>query len=257
MSSQPRQKWNPKQYAANARFVPELGLPVIELLSPRPGEAVLDLGCGDGALTLKLVELGCDVVGVDSSPDMVAAARSLGLNVQVMDGHTLSFCDHFDAVFSNAALHWMKYPERVIAAVRRALRPSGRFVGEFGGYGNVATIVAAIESSLSLRDIAIDNPWYFPRPEEYRTLLEAGGFTVSSITLIPRPTPLPGSIDGWLEMFAQPYTSVLPTSERQGWIAELVEALRPTLCDADGNWQADYVRVRFCATKTNIEHAKT
>jgi trans-aconitate methyltransferase len=252
MSSQHVQQWNPEQYAANARFVSELGLPVIELLSPRPGEAVLDLGCGDGALTLELVKLGCDVVGVDSSPEMVAAAQSLGLNAQVMDGHTLPFTDQFDAVFSNAALHWMKHPERVVAAVRRALKPGGRFVGEFGGYGNVATIVAAIESALSLRDMAIENPWYFPRPKEYKALLEAAGFLVNSVALIARPTPLPGNVGGWLETFAHPYTSALPEAERQKFISKLVDALRSSLCDANGKWHADYVRLRFSATKPNI-----
>lgn len=249
MSSPHTQQWDPKQYAEHARFVSELGLPVVELLSPQPGETVLDLGCGDGALTLKLVALGCEVVGIDSSPAMVAAAQSAGLHAQVMDGHTLPFTDHFDAVFSNAALHWMTHPERVVASVWRALKPGGRFVGEFGGYGNVATIVAAIESALSLRGMAIDSPWYFPRPEDYKALLEAGGFVVGSLTIVPRPTPLPGNIGGWLETFAQPYTSVLPASERPGLIAKLVEALRPTLCDARGNWHADYVRLRFSAVK--------
>lgn len=249
MSSSPAQHWNPAQYAENARFVSDLGLPVLELLSPQPGESILDLGCGDGTLTSKLVESGCTVVGVDSSPEMIVAAKSLGLNVQVMDGQTLPFINEFDAVFSNAALHWMKNPEQVIVGVWRALKPGGRFVGEFGGYGNVAAIVKAIEFALFSRDVVIAHPWFFPRPEEYRVCLEARGFVVESLALIPRPTPLPGDLCGWLETFAQPYTSALPAPETRGLMSEIVEALRPMLCDAHGIWHADYVRLRFSATK--------
>jgi trans-aconitate methyltransferase len=245
----PKPYWDPAQYAKHARFVSDLGMPVVELLAPKPGERILDLGCGDGALTIKLVELGCNVIGVDSSPGMIAAAKSLGLNAQVMDGQTLPFINEFDAVFSNAALHWMKNPEQVIAGVWRALNSGGRFVGEFGGYGNVAAIVAAIESALSSRGVAVATPWFFPRPEKYRGLLEDRGFAIESLTLIPRPTPLPADMGGWLQTFAQPYTSALPAPERPGFISEIVEALRPALCDAHGIWHADYVRLRFSATK--------
>jgi len=143
MSSSNLQHWNPEQYGRNARFVSELGMPVVELLSPRSGERILDLGCGDGALTVKLVELGCTVVGVDSSAEMVSVARLLGVDAHIMDGQSLAFVSEFDAVFSNAVLHWIKNPERVLAGVWRALKPGGRFVGEFGGYGNVAVIVTA------------------------------------------------------------------------------------------------------------------
>ena len=143
MTSSQAQHWNPEQYGKNARFVSDLGMPVVDLLSPQSGERILDLGCGDGALSLKLVELGCKVVGVDSSAEMIRAAHSLGLDAHVVDGQSLPYDNEFDAVFSNAALHWMKEPEKVIAGVWRALRPGGRFVGEFGGYGNAATIFTA------------------------------------------------------------------------------------------------------------------
>ena len=245
------QNWDPAQYGANARFVSDLGMPVVALLSPQPGERILDLGCGDGALTIKLVECGCRVVAVDASADMVAAAWSLGLDASVMDGESLQFANEFDAVFSNAALHWMKNPERVIAGVWRALKPEGRFVGELGGYGNVAAIVTALESALSSRGVVVASPWFFPHPEAYRALLEAGGFTVQTIDLIPRPTLLPGDVGGWLETFAQPYTSALAPSERQGFVSEVVDALRAVLCDANGEWRADYVRLRFSAIKPN------
>jgi len=243
------QHWNPSQYAKHARYVSDLGLPVVELLAPLPGERILDLGCGDGVLTVKLIELGCTVVGIDSSAEMVAAARSLGLEAYVMDGADLQFTGEFDAVFSNAALHWMKNPQQVIASVWRALKPGGRFVGELGGHGNVATIRAAIEAALSELGIAIPCPWFFPRPEKYRQLLEAGGFVVKTIDLIPRPTVLPGNMADWLETFAQPYISALPVPERRRFISKIVDALRPALCNADRRWTADYVRLRFSASR--------
>jgi len=170
-----------------------------------------------------------------------------------MDGQSLNFNNEFDAVFSNAVLHWMKKPKRVISGVWRALKPGGRFVAEFGGYGNVAIIVKAIESALLLRrGTTIAGPWYFPRPETYRTLLESRGFEVVKIELIPRPTSLPGDVGGWLETFPQSYTAALPIAERPGFISDVVETLRPMLCDEDANWTADYIRLRFYATKSIV-----
>jgi len=243
------QYWNPEKYAENARFVSDLGMPVLELLSAQPGERILDLGCGDGALSVKLLNSGCAVVGVDSSAEMVAAARALGVDARVMNGHALAFENEFDAVFSNAALHWMKQPEVVVAGVCRALKPAGRFVGEFGGYGNVSAIVAAMESALASRGLAIPEPWFFPRPEAYRALLEGGGLQVRDMALIPRPTVLPGDVGAWIETFAQPYTAVVPRDDRRDFVTEVVEVLRPVLRDANGNWHADYVRLRFSARK--------
>ncbi|MDP3744035.1 MAG: methyltransferase domain-containing protein [Methylotenera sp.] len=254
MYSSNTQHWNPEQYAKHARFVSDLGMPVVKLLSPQSGERILDLGCGDGALTIKLAALGCQLVGVDSSEEMVSATKALGLDAYTVNGQSLKFTDEFDAVFSNAALHWMKKPKAVINGVWRALKPGGRFVAEFGGYGNVASIVNAIESALlSRRGTIVAGPWYFPQPQEYATLLEAKGFKVEKIELIPRPTPLPGNISGWLETFAQSYTAALPVGERPRFIAEVVESLRPKLCDTNGNWTADYVRLRFFATKPMIK----
>ncbi|MBS0399889.1 MAG: methyltransferase domain-containing protein [Proteobacteria bacterium] len=243
------QLWNAAQYARNARFVADLGAPVVDLLDPKPGESILDLGCGDGALTAGLVKAGCRVIGVDASADMIAAARTVGLDARVMDGQSLPFVGEFDAVFSNAALHWMKQPDRVIAGVWRALKPGGRFVGEMGGHGNVAHIVSALETAMAARGIAVTSPWYFPTPEAYRTLLEAGGFEVNQMELFPRPTVLPGDVGAWLETFAQPFTSALPEPYRPALIAELVDALRPVLKGADGHWRADYVRLRFSASR--------
>jgi trans-aconitate methyltransferase len=245
------QTWNPRQYADNARFVAELGRPLLELLAPRPGERILDLGCGDGVLTRALADLGCDVVGVDASPEMAAAARALGIEARVMDGRALAFAAEFDAVFSNAALHWMQPPDRVLAGVWRALKPGGRFVAEMGGAGNCAAIVSALETALRRRGLDPErlNPWYFPSVAEYSARLEAQGFAVESIGLFSRPTPLPGDVVGWLETFAQSFTAALPEAERAGFLEEVAATCRPRLCDGEGRWTADYVRLRFSATK--------
>jgi trans-aconitate methyltransferase len=245
----PNQHWDPARYARNARFVADLGLPVVELLAPQAGERILDLGCGDGVLTAKLVEFGCTVVGVDASPDQVAAAGERGLDARVVNAEALTFDREFDAVFSNAALHWIPRPDPVIAGVARALKPGGRFVGEFGGAGNVTKIRVALHSALRERSIDPEplDPWYFPSPAEYRERLEAHGFEVRSIELIPRPTPLPGAMIEWLETFAEPFSTALPKSDRAAFLQDVQETLRPHLCDADGRWTADYVRLRFAA----------
>lgn len=256
MPSDTETPWNPQQYAAQARFVSDLGRPVIELLAPQPGERILDLGCGDGVLTRKLQELGCHIVGVDSSPAMIQAARVLGLDARLMDGHELPFVGEFDAVFTNAALHWMTQPDVVLGGVWRALKPAGRFVGECGGDGNTATVIAALEAALAKRGIDAQrcNPWFFPSAAEYRHRLEAHGFVVSTMTLFPRLTSLPGDLTGWLETFTQAFLTALPVSQRAGLLGEVIELCRPTLCDADGNWTVDYVRLRFAATKPVVQH---
>jgi trans-aconitate methyltransferase len=245
------QHWDPDRYARNARFVADLGEPVVALLAPRAGERILDLGCGDGALTKRLADLGADVVGVDSSAAQVAAAQALGLDARVMSGEALTFDGAFDAVFSNAALHWMLRPADVIAGVRRALRPGGRFVGEMGGHGNVRHISTAMVAALDRRglDGRAAVPWYFPTPEEYRGLLQAQGFEVRTIELIPRPTPLPGDIIGWLDLFTENFTRRVAPAERAGLLSEVAAELRPKLCDSAGRWTADYVRLRFAAVK--------
>ena len=254
LSATSNQNWDAQQYSEQARFVSDLGMPVVELLAPRKGERVLDLGCGDGVLTAKLVALGCDVVGADGSASMVSAAKALGLDARVIDGQALAFDREFDAVFSNAALHWMKQPQSVIDGAFRALKPGGRFVGEFGGHGNVATLVNALEAGLRTRgvDPRPFNPWYFPTDEQYRSLLSARGFVVANSTLFARPTLLPGDVVGWLETFAQPFAAALTELERPAFFQSVMEACRPKLCGVDGRWTADYVRLRFAATKPAV-----
>jgi trans-aconitate methyltransferase len=250
MASATGQDWQAERYARNARFVADLGQPVLDLLDPRPGERVLDLGCGDGVQARRLLDLGCEVVGVDAGPDMVRAATALGVDARVADGHALGFVSEFDAVFSNAALHWMKRdPGAVVAGVTRALRPGGRFVGEMGGHGNVAAITVALLAVLARRglDGMTAHPWYFPTPAAYRARLEANGFRVESIDLIPRPTPLPKSMSAWLDTFAEPFLKLLPEAERAAAKEEAVALLAPALRDEAGAWTADYMRLRFRA----------
>jgi trans-aconitate methyltransferase len=243
------QTWDPNRYIQNASFVAQLGAPLIDLLSPKPGERILDLGCGDGALTEKLAACGCTVVGVDGSAEQIAAAKGRGLDARVMNGEALDFDHEFDAVFSNAALHWMKRADAVIDGVRRALKPGGRFVAEMGGVGCVAKVRAALTAALAHRGIDARplDPWYFPSEEDYGGRLRTHGFAIDSISLFDRPTELPGALTAWLETFGEPFTSALPSSERNELRREVEAALRPALCGADGVWRADYVRLRFAA----------
>lgn len=245
---EPTDHWSAARYETNARFVSDLGAGVVAWLDPQPGERILDLGCGDGALTETLLAARADVLGTDASADMVAAARVRGIEARVIDGHALDFEHEFDAVFSNAALHWMTRPDAVIAGVAKALRPGGRFVAEFGGHGNVAAIrvalAAAIERVTGQRDTPGD-VWYFPSCAEHRARLEAAGFVVKRIALIPRPTPLPSDMAGWLETLAAPVLAIIPEVQRAAVRDDAVALLRPSLCDSAGMWTADYIRIRF------------
>lgn len=247
----PAQTWNAERYARHAGYVVEHGAPVVDLLAPMAGERILDLGCGDGRLTVRLLESGADVFGIDASPGQVHAARARGINAKTVDATALNINAEFDAVFSNAVLHWVSDIDTVIGGVFRALRPGGRFVGEMGGQGNVETIIAAITNALRERGIdpAPLNPWYFPDTAAFKRLLAGHGFRIDYLELIPRWTALDTSLSGWMDTFAESYLSVLALADRPAFVAEIEAALAPQFRDTEGGWHADYVRLRFKAAK--------
>jgi SAM-dependent methyltransferase len=243
------QSWSAAGYEENARFVSDLGADILTWLDPKPGERILDLGCGDGTLTEKIAGAGASVTGADTSLELLAAARKRGIHAVEMDGQALTFASEFDAVFSNAALHWMTAPEAVLAGIARALKPGGRFVAEFGGHGNVAAIVTAMRSAALAfgGDPALAHPWFFPTPAEYEALLLRAGFVCQRIQLAPRPTRLPTGIEGWLMTFRQPFFNQFDEVTRQAALGHVAGLLRPSLCDSAGVWTADYVRLRVSA----------
>ena len=243
------QSWYPTAYAEIGSFVPALGAGVLEWLNPQPGERILDLGCGDGQLTSKLAAAGAEVVGVDASPEMVAGACSKGIDARVCNAEALPFAAEFDAVFSNAALHWVRHQDAMLAGVKRALKPGGRFVAEMGGHGNIAAIQVALMAVLERHGCAglEDGVNYYPTPAAYRARLERQGFTVEEIQLIPRPTPLSAGMHNWLTTFRSGVLAAVPEHLRQTVVEETVALLEPVLRDEQGNWTGDYVRLRFIA----------
>jgi SAM-dependent methyltransferase len=244
------QHWDPAAYAVNAGFVPALGAPVLELLAPRPGERILDLGCGDGVLTARIVAAGAVVTGLEPDPRLAAAARRRGIDVVEQDAHLPFGAGVQDAVFSNAALHWMRDPPTVLVNIASALRPGGRLVAEQGGFGNVAAVVTALLAALEAVGHPAPDPfpWDFPSPNGLRRRLAAAGLEPVEVALIPRPTPLPTGMAGWLETFASPFLDGVAPEARAAVLADATRRMG-ALHDPDEGWIADYVRLRFVARK--------
>jgi trans-aconitate methyltransferase len=244
--------WDADRYQRQFGFVSGMAGDLVEVLGPRPGEVVLDLGCGTGELAAAIAATGARVLALDSDPAMVAAARRRLRDDRVLlaDGHAFTLAEPVDAVFSNAALHWMPRPAQVIGRVRAALRPGGRFVAELGGSGNIDAILDALGAALAEAGLpAPACPWYFPTPAQYATLLEAGGFRVAMMEHFPRPTPLAGGPAGladWFAMFGGQLTATVPAAALPGVVARAGELASPRLRRGDG-WVADYWRLRFVA----------
>jgi SAM-dependent methyltransferase len=247
-------RWSPADYAQNAAFVPRLGDAVLQLLDPQPAELILDVGCGDGALTERIAQAGANVIGLDASSEMIEAARARGIDAFVADAEAMDLerFGQFDAVFSNAALHWMLDPDAVATGIFKALRPGGRFVGEMGGKGNLATLRGALRDELTARGYAMParDPAWYASVEEFTRLYHVAGFEEVRAQLIERPTPLPGGVAAWVRTFRAGLMDVamVPEWERADIGAAVEARLRPALFK-DGVWCADYVRLRFSMRK--------
>lgn len=252
--------WNADVYDEKLSFVSELGKSLVEMLGPKQGEKILDLGCGTGDLANEIAKMGAKVVGMDVSPDMIEKARKKypHLFFLVDNGESFRTEERYDAIFSNAALHWMKRAESVVQSMALALREGGRLVAEFGGKGNVDAIVKAIEEVL-FTNYGIDakerNPWYFPSIGEYSSLLEKHGFRVIYASHFDRPTPLPDGdqgLDHWLDGFAGAFFTGFELDEKASAYQKIKSRLRAYLWK-DGAWIADYKRIRMIAVKEKRE----
>jgi trans-aconitate methyltransferase len=248
-------KWDAELYEARHGFVWRLGEGVVDFLNPQPGERILDLGCGTGQLTKKIADSGANVLGLDASPDMIGQARQNYPRLQFVlaNAAALQFENEFDAVFSNAALHWMLDRAGVVAGVARALKKGGRFVAECGGKGNVRELEGAIETVAATYHTGPipEKRTYYPAVGEYAALLEAHGLEVTFAQLFDRPTPLEGE-DGmanWVRQFKWYYFEALRAGQQEEALRDVIEALRPILRNSDG-WYADYRRLRVSAVKT-------
>lgn len=238
-------KWDAAEYARVGGFVAELGQAALDLLDPHAGERILDVGCGEGTLTKKIVERGATVLGIDNSPEMIAAAREKGIDAVRMDVADMTFRSEFDAVFSNATLHWVLETEQAALAIFRALKAGGRFAGELGGEGNIARLREALDTELVIRGYlppTESSNWY-PSPEEFAAVYEAAGFDHIDARLIERPTPLDHGIGEWVTTFRKGWLdrAGVPEQER----AEIASAV----ADRFGSNVADYVRLRFIMRK--------
>jgi SAM-dependent methyltransferase len=250
----PDNTWNPTLYDQKHSFVYGFGQDLVALLDPRPGERILDLGCGTGHLSQAIAASGAQVVGIDNSPEMITAARAAYPDIEfhAMDARVFTFSEPFDAVFSNAVLHWISEAERVAQRIAAALKPGGRFVAEFGGKGNIAAIMDSLQQATrEVLGTPIDLGWYYPSIGEYASLLERQRLETRSALLFDRPTRLEDGDQGlrnWIQMFRGRAMQDFPddVTERIFTIAE--DGARDKLF-YDGNWHADYRRLRIVAVK--------
>ena len=238
-------KWNAADYARVGGFVAELGGAALELLDPQPGERILDVGCGEGTLTKRMVERGATVLGIDNSPEMVAAARSNGIDAVLLDAADMQFFAEFDAAFSNATLHWVLEKEQAARAIFRALKPGGRFAGEMGGEGNLQKLRDALDEELIIRGYVppVEASNWYASPEEFASVYDAAGFREIDARLLERPTSIEHGVAEWVTTF------------RRGWLdrAAVPEAERAAIgtavAERVGSNVADYVRLRFTMRK--------
>jgi SAM-dependent methyltransferase len=238
-------KWDAADYARVGGFVAELGGAALDLLDPQPEERILDVGCGEGTLTKRIIERGATVLGIDNSPEMIAAAREKGVDALLLPAEDMQFFSEFDAAFSNATLHWVLQKEQVARAIFRALKSGGRFAGEMGGEGNLRKLREALDEELIIRGYAppVEASNWYASPEEFAAVYEAAGFREIDARLIERPTAIEHGVAAWVGTF------------RKGWLdrAEVPEGERAeigaSVADRVGSNIADYVRLRFIMRK--------
>lgn len=240
-------KWDAADYARIGAFVAELGGAALDLLDPQPGERILDVGCGEGTLTKKIIERGATVLGVDNSPEMIAAARANGVDALQLAAEDMQFFAEFDAAFSNATLHWVLHKEQAARAVFRALKPGGRFAGEMGGEGNLINLREALDDELIIRGYAppLESSNWYASPDEFAAVYEAAGFREVDARLIERPTAIEHGVGAWVTTFRKGWLdrAAVPEEERA--------AIGAAVADRVGSNVADYVRLRFIMRKPN------
>ncbi|MEO4052318.1 methyltransferase domain-containing protein [Solibacillus sp. CAU 1738] len=248
-------QWNATLYDEKHNFVSTFGESLVTLLKPQQGEKVLDVGCGTGDLANDIAKSGATVTGIDAAGSMIEIAKEKYPTIafSVQDGESFSFPAQFDAVFSNAAIHWMKNQQAVIQNCYDALLPGGRFVAELGGAKNIQSIINAIQGAAERLAIPYKQelfPWVFPTKKEMTELLENAGFEIIAIDHYERPTPLIGEdgIRNWLDMFSNNMLNNLSSEEKEALYTECENILRPRLYK-DNTWIADYWRIRFIAIK--------
>jgi SAM-dependent methyltransferase len=246
----PKAGWDASLYESDHAFVWKYGADLLPLLNPQPGERILDLGCGTGRLTAEIAATGAETLGIDSSLDMIGQARQNypKLKFQLADARTFTTAEPFDAIFSNAALHWIREARAAVQTIYRALKPGGRLVAEFGGKGNNAKVIEA------LKEAGASDPlltFYFPAIGEYAGILESEGFEVRFATLFDRPTELEDPVRGleqWLLMFQQKALAAIPPQAREKAFRQIEDQVRPELF-YEGKWHIDYRRIRVVAAK--------